>query len=86
MKPEPMQRVKLGSTNLAVAPIGLGTGGFGTRLKEPEVDRLVERYAALGGNLYDTPTFTLPGCPTGPARASANSARCCGAPACYATR
>jgi len=31
MKPEPMQRVKLGSTNLAVAPIGLGTGGFGTR-------------------------------------------------------
>jgi len=54
MKLEPMQRVALGSSGLSVAPIGLGTGGFGTRLKEPEVDRLVERYAALGGNLYDT--------------------------------
>lgn len=49
-----MKRIALGRTGLQVAPLGLGTGGFGTRLKEPEVDRLVERYAAAGGNLYDT--------------------------------
>jgi aryl-alcohol dehydrogenase-like predicted oxidoreductase len=54
MRLEPMQRSPLGGTGLRVAPIGLGTGGFGTRLKEPEVDRLVERYATLGGNLFDT--------------------------------
>jgi aryl-alcohol dehydrogenase-like predicted oxidoreductase len=54
MRLEPMRKLALGKTGLQVSAVGLGTGGFGTRLKEPEVDRLVERYAALGGNLYDT--------------------------------
>lgn len=49
-----MQRVTLGTTDLAVSPIALGTMQFTWTTPEQDAYRLLDAYTTAGGNLIDT--------------------------------
>jgi aryl-alcohol dehydrogenase-like predicted oxidoreductase len=49
-----MKRHPIPNTDLELSALGLGGGGFGSRLRGTELDRLIGRYLDAGGNCIDT--------------------------------
>jgi aryl-alcohol dehydrogenase-like predicted oxidoreductase len=49
-----MEYCYLGNSGLEVARLGLGAIPFGTQIDQPTVQRIVDTYLELGGNLIDT--------------------------------
>lgn len=49
-----MNRLLIPGTDLSVSPLCLGAGGFGTRLRGADVDRLLGAFLKAGGNFLDT--------------------------------
>lgn len=49
-----MERLPLPGDTLTVSRLGLGAGGFGTRLDHQRACALLEQFRAAGGNLVDT--------------------------------
>ncbi len=49
-----MEHHRLRDTPLEVSTFCLGTGGFGTRVRDADTDRLVAAYLEAGGNFFDT--------------------------------
>src|ERR1043166_2480787 len=49
-----MESYRLPHTDLEVSALCLGTGSFGTSIKDGEADRLVAAFLEAGGNFFDT--------------------------------
>jgi len=54
-----MKKRKLGNSGLEVAPLALGGNVFGWTADEPTSFRLLDAFAAAGGNLVDATQLAL---------------------------
>lgn len=49
-----MEKLRIGTTNIEVSKIGLGTINFGTKIDEELAFSLLDSYVSMGGNFIDT--------------------------------